>query len=408
MTFVLFQPMGLLALLALAVPLVLHLARRSEHHAIDFAALRWLAVRARPRRRVRVVERGLLALRSLLIGLLALLLAEPMHVGSERGPAWTVIAPGVDPASIPGRRFEDGAEWRWLAPGFPDLESAPPVGGTRVASLLRELDASLPLATALTVWVPREVSGLDGARIQLQRKVEWRIAPGRAPLTLAPSVPPMAFAVRHGADRNEALRYLRAAAQAWSVSTVSRDSGTPTLTKAPTIAASTDVADSASVPLSRAATLVWLRAGALPSRVREWVSGGGTLLIEPRTPWAVAAWKSAIVWRDEAGRPLARAMRVGRGRVVRLEVPLAAAHLPTVLDGEFAPALRHMLHPRDLRFDRALASEVAPDVRALQGKRPPASTGTDGTLALWLALLIAMLFVLERVVATSPHRWRSQ
>jgi len=43
-------PAGLLALAGLLVPLLIHLVRRSELVVHDFAALRWLSARARPRR----------------------------------------------------------------------------------------------------------------------------------------------------------------------------------------------------------------------------------------------------------------------------------------------------------------------------------------------------------------------
>ena len=56
-------PSALLALLALAIPLLLHLIRQNEQTRIEFAALRWLVARAQPRRRPRFNEWLLLALR---------------------------------------------------------------------------------------------------------------------------------------------------------------------------------------------------------------------------------------------------------------------------------------------------------------------------------------------------------
>ena len=46
-------PAGLAALASLLLPLLIHLARRDEQRLLDFAALRWLAARPRPRRRIR-------------------------------------------------------------------------------------------------------------------------------------------------------------------------------------------------------------------------------------------------------------------------------------------------------------------------------------------------------------------
>ncbi|TQT81878.1 hypothetical protein DB758_11845, partial [Xanthomonas perforans] len=51
MNLLLLFPTGLAALAALLLPLLIHLARRSEHRPTDFAALRWLRALPRPRHR---------------------------------------------------------------------------------------------------------------------------------------------------------------------------------------------------------------------------------------------------------------------------------------------------------------------------------------------------------------------
>ncbi len=402
----LLNPAGLFALGALAIPIALHLARRSEYHVIDFAALRWLTARARPRRRVRLIERGLLALRLLLVGMLALLLAEPVLVTNEHNIAWTVIAPGVDLASIPARSSDDAATTRWLAGGFPTLDSLRPVTGVRVASLLRELDARLPKSTALTVWVPREMTGLDGASLQFSRRVAWKIVPGRSPAEVARAVPPIAFAVRFSPDRKDALRYLRAAWQAWSQGAVPRDSAQSAREVNPARATLTDVSATGTPPRDRGGALVWLRPGPLPALVHAWVHEGGTLLIEPRTTLPEGMEMGAIVWRSVDGAALARAMRIGRGRVVRLEAPFVASEFPELLTGSFAPVLRELLYPHDAHPDRALARDVVPvdDIKPYASSKPFAGGARE--LASWLAVLIAALFVIERVFATSAQRWR--
>ena len=77
MTPLLLAPLGLAALAALIGPLLIHLRRRTEEVPVDFAALRWLDPRPRPRQRLQFDEWPLLALRLLLVALLALLLARP-------------------------------------------------------------------------------------------------------------------------------------------------------------------------------------------------------------------------------------------------------------------------------------------------------------------------------------------
>src|SRR5205085_6822706 len=61
MNLVLLWPAGLAALAALAVPLLLHLRRAQDTQRVDFAALRWLSPRRRPRHRLRLREWLLLA-----------------------------------------------------------------------------------------------------------------------------------------------------------------------------------------------------------------------------------------------------------------------------------------------------------------------------------------------------------
>ncbi|HRQ35608.1 MAG TPA: BatA domain-containing protein, partial [Chiayiivirga sp.] len=82
MSLALLLPGALAALTALALPVLIHLARRDVHRRIDFAALRWLAPEARPRRRLRLEERALLAARLVLLALIALWLAQPALSGA--------------------------------------------------------------------------------------------------------------------------------------------------------------------------------------------------------------------------------------------------------------------------------------------------------------------------------------
>src|SRR3546814_121961 len=72
-------PAALTALAALALPLLIHLTRRSDRQLLDFAALRWLRAKERARRRLRIDEWPLLVLRLLLLAALVLLLAQPVR-----------------------------------------------------------------------------------------------------------------------------------------------------------------------------------------------------------------------------------------------------------------------------------------------------------------------------------------
>src|SRR5690606_37277812 len=195
-------PAGLAALVALAVPLLLHLARREEQRPVDFAALRWLTARLRPRQRLRFEERLLLMLRLLLVVLLALLLARPVVPLAGDGAPWIVAAPAVaadalraavhssaEAAAADARGDHGGdngagpvdIQRRWLAPGFPSLDDAPPPGDARTTiSLLRELDMHMPTGVPLVVLVPSVLEGVDADRPRLSRPVEWRVLPAAA------------------------------------------------------------------------------------------------------------------------------------------------------------------------------------------------------------------------------------
>ncbi len=393
-------PIGLLALGALLVPLLLHLARRSEYRTVDFAALRWLAAHARPRRRLRLVEHGLLLVRLALVTAIALLLAGPVWTGGMRSRAWTVVVPGVSPAAVPLPAKDSVDERRWLSPGLPRLDQPAPQPGAPIGSLLRELDARLPAAAPLTVWVPRELAGLDGASIELARPVRWRVAPGAANVSVPRGAARVPFAVRFDADRESALIYLRAAWRAWAIGH-SAPAAKPMQGQA-----LPDVSSSANLPADRRGALVWLRSGDLPREVIDWVLAGGTILVEPRTNTRVSFASSAVAWRDDDGRALARTVRSGRGRVVRLEAALDPAALPGVLDGSFASALREMLHPPGVSPARALAKDVAP-IRNPSVRRMTVPLRRDLDMETWLVWLIAVGFVIERIAGTAARRWRS-
>ncbi|HSX61606.1 MAG TPA: BatA domain-containing protein, partial [Tahibacter sp.] len=185
-------PLGLTALAALVVPLLLHLNRRQEQKPTPFAALRFVRGPARPRRRIRLEQWPLLLLRLALVAVAALLIATPVRRGeSDAGATWVVVVPGVDAAQARAALAAPDADWRWLAPGFPAFGSATPVGDTpATASLLRELDTELPPATALRVIAPSPLLGLDGGAIRLSRPVDWRVVDSAPPVpAAAPALP---------------------------------------------------------------------------------------------------------------------------------------------------------------------------------------------------------------------------
>ena len=375
----LLAPAGLAALAALALPLLIHLARRQQQRPTVFAALRWLSARPRPRRRLRFDEPWLLAVRLLLVALLALLLAHPVLQGTEDARPRLLVAPGVEPAQVQAARAEAGADARWLAPGFPGLDQPPPASGDGGASLLREFDAALPPEAPLTVLVPRRWQGGDGARLQLSRPVEWRIA-GKGAVEETPERAAPRMAIRYDAAHRAAAGFLRAAAVAWQEAD----------TEAP------DSAASAQLPGPEPDVLAWLHGGAPPPEVLAWAGEGGQLLLpmEAELPDGLVAM---VAWRDATGAPLLQVAPFGHGRVAQWLRPLAPAQMPQLLEPDFAVALQRLLLP-----------PVAPTLVAASDYRPgtgaAAAPAASIDLRPWLALAIAMLALVERWLATSRRR----
>lgn len=401
-------PIGLAALAALLLPLVLHLERRTEPQATPFAALRWLSMHVRPQRRIRLEELWLLLLRLLLVAAVAILFARPVLFSGEGGRPWVVVAPGVDIAEARAAVRDSRAEWHWLAAGFPSIETAEPARPQPLSSLLREIDARLPAEMALTVIVPMQVTGLDGERPRLSRRIDWQVVEGAlAPAQVMRSAPAPTLVVRHVADRKPSTRYLHAAAIAWHATTGSRSDQTASQPQVRPIgiAPSTrpplsDIAPSTQAIPTTARWLAWLAPGDLPPAISRWIERGGIALIDERAVLPRSVQARAVAWRDGDGRALAYSTAAGRGRIIQLARPLLPAANAQLLDAQFPRQLRALFDEPPLPPQRARAEALRP----LAGG--PMFSQTPKSLDPWLALLAAALFVLERWFASSARRER--
>lgn len=376
----LLAPLGLFALLALAIPIILHIARRTENRTIAFAALRWLEARPNPRRSVTVDERWLLVLRLALLALLALWLARPVLWNATDERPVVAVAPGVDAATLAA--LTDGGDRRvWLAPGFPAVGGPAPGPGPNLASLIRQLDTELSRGTPLALVVPGTLTGVDAERPRLSRRVDWRVGPEATRAAPPAQTRPLALSVRYAPEAEGTVRYFRAAATAWT-----------TAGAAPAFdAATTDR------PVARdTRALVWLAAGSVPAGVVAWVRDGGTILTALDAVIPVEG-ETTPVWRDATGAPLALAGALGRGRVIRLTRALEPAAIPALVEASFPDALMTMLRPAPAPA-RVVASAFAPLTGAAPYTQPPLD------LRPWLALLIAAAFAAERWMATRRQR----
>lgn len=383
-------PAALAALAALALPLLIHLTRRSDRQIMDFAALRWLRAKERTRARLRIDEWLLLALRLLLLAAVAVLLAQPVWFGAGNEQPWVVVVPTADAGALRDDPALHAASWHWLAPGFAPFDNARPMQPVDTASLLRELDASLPATQALSVIVPEQLAGLDGERIRLSRAVDWRIVESRA-LSVSEATPAALtrrVAIRHDPADSGISRYFDAAVTAWN-------SGNAASAAEPSQPPLVIDAASSAVALPAATDwLLWLASDPLPEPVERWLGDGGTVLRAASS--AVAADDAAVeIWRSAQTHTWLSAQRSGRGRLLIVHGALALEQLPELLDPEFPTLLRSWFAPPASAADRAMAKDVAPT----QGMAAWPMQGKPlRTAMIWL---IVALWLLERLLATA-------
>ncbi len=377
MSLLLLAPLGLLALAALIVPALIHLRRRTEEVPVDFAAMRWLEAMPRPRSKLRFDELLLLALRLALVALLALLLARPAVLGWHDDEGAILVAPGVD--AVGAREFAGPeTEPQWIAPGFPDLDDDPP-DSAPVSSLIRQFDAELPQETTLTILVPTVLEGVDAEQLRLTRPVEWRIVGTGEPNDTPVPVPSPALSLRYPQGVLAAPRYFEAAAQAWSEE------------------ADVEAATSSELP-SRDRVLIWLNPGPVPVELVEWVRGGGTALLGQSAEIAMPG-TTAELWRDEMGNTLVEGGPLGTGRLMRFTRSLDPAAMPELLDGSFPAQLRELVTPEAPPPARVAAADFEPTAGAAPYALPPKE------LTSWLAVIAALLFLAERLLAARLGRF---
>lgn len=400
MNVLLLLPLGLAALAALLLPILLHLARRSEHRLVPFAALQWLRTQPQPRRNVRLEEWLLLLLRLLLLAAVALLLAQPVLFGRPDKRPYVAVATGVDAALA--RRQSDASDARWhrLAPGFPALEDppAPATDTPDLSSLLRELDMQLPAGTPLQVIVPAVLDGVDAQRPQLSRAVQWTVVPTSAPTPAsiqadAKKKSEPAVQLRYDPAHRDDLRWLRAAAAGWAVQRGNE-------AKPLAIDSVLSVAELQHPLPADTRSLIWLAAGQVPEPIRRWVAQGGHLLLAQDARWQGFADDAAVAWQDR-GTVLARKLRHGAGEVVQLQQPLVTAAMPVLLEATFPQQLLALLTAAPATPARVDAKVFSPTIGASAWPEQPRP------LDAWLAWLIAGLFLLERWLASGKRMRRS-
>ncbi len=181
------QPAWLWGLLGLLAPVAIHLLSRGRHPRIAMGSIRWLAPAESVRvRRVRLSRWGLLALRCLILALLALWLAGPrLHFAGPPGAViWVLATPEIlaergelEPAN--GAAYaeldalvEAGAELRALTPPSAHAGSDPEPA-TDLWALIELADHDAPGGVEFEVFTLDRLSALAGARPLLGRPFRW-------------------------------------------------------------------------------------------------------------------------------------------------------------------------------------------------------------------------------------------
>lgn len=192
-------PFALFALVALTIPLVIHLLHRHPGKRIKVGSIKFLQESQRHRfKSLRLHEVPLLLLRAALVAIVAMLLAQPFWVSSDvssrhQGAAWALLSPEAlaHAQNSPLRDEIDslknaGFELRLLAPEFPRLPSYSTSPESQEIedywSLLRELEAILPDSSRLVIFASNQIKHFHGERPALRANVTWRMLPETKPM----------------------------------------------------------------------------------------------------------------------------------------------------------------------------------------------------------------------------------
>jgi len=366
-------PAALIALIGVVVPLIIHLLDRGSARQLDFAPLHLLEDLPRASlRRLRLRERLLWLLRSLLVAIAAILLASPaLRPAPLAAQAWLLVQPGLEEAvdasvaSLSQRwGIDPGAiDVRWLEPGFAP-SSIPAQARERgdFWGVLLAADTRLSPGARLAVIANPRAADLGPVRPRLSRPVEW-LTSGEYSGSTPPGEngPSLAVYVDAAPSRSALIPVLTAAVDAWRRG----------------LGAAVDIVDEP----AHADWILYAPAGALPEAVEDAVAGGALLLTD-----SPAFAKSAATSSSEFGR-----RRIGSGLWLRQPQDWTAL---VAGSGDFAFPLRLW---RDLGAAR-LASlppgiaipreQAAPVSGAAPRAAPPHSlTPILGVLLLWLLAL---------------------
>lgn len=424
----LLAPAGLLALAALALPVLIHLFSRSKGRRVLVGNIDLYRQAKRQRvTELRPVQWWLLLLRLALLALAALLLAGLARSGLDSldgdtaylTPEWQARASANDRQAL-----ADFDHVHLLAPGYPDpaLTGEPPPAGADPWSLLAERLATVRHGGEVHLFAGAEAAQFPARAPALDEPLNWHFlaAPAVAPQPVSLRVR-IAHATDRGSDAEMLAAALEAAARHRNIAldlartplvndgaNNGADEGAELARQDPGIDLANDV-------------LVWLGSGPAPtglaaSLVLEDRPAGGFRQPARATTWPHARWLAApaeaadsrnaegfsTIWRTGDGSPLLQERNDGGQRHLVLRERLSPG--PDALAGQpaFPDTLLRLLLGE---ATWAVATSTAPaDPTAAVARPAPAGTQPHRPLAPWLALAMAVLFGLERWLAERPRR----
>jgi len=185
------SPLVWFSLLALLIPLAIHLLSRKPGKTIKLGSIRFLENSNRHRLQgFKLSELPLLLMRLALLAMLALLLAQPRWLTAEgeseqRQHGWILVAPEVLPIVRDTRLATDldslaaaGHERRLFASGFPPLEldTSPATSAEdgNYWSLLREVETRLPVDAPVWIFSSSRLAAFRGERPARRKNLHWR------------------------------------------------------------------------------------------------------------------------------------------------------------------------------------------------------------------------------------------
>lgn len=179
------SPLAFFALAALLVPLAIHLLSRKSGKRLQVGSIRFLtASESRRLKSFRLNEVLLFLLRSALLVVLTLLLAQPQWLRlapSSESRGWVLIAPELLSA-MPSQVKQQtdslsaaGHEVRVLAPNFPLLrEGSEPAASTNYWSLARELAEATRGDMPIWIFASAAARSYHGERPALPENLVWQ------------------------------------------------------------------------------------------------------------------------------------------------------------------------------------------------------------------------------------------